>query len=145
MEERESSETNSHWIKALLKKVITYIKPNPKKKEVKYRIPDLNLPPPPDNSQESSSSLSPNYDKVPLCKHIHFQSLIFHSLTQTNLVISTSAFGYSHEPTAAAASRRLEMEESETNSHWIKVFLNMLMNYIKPNPNEKKKKKDDPA
>jgi len=34
-------------------------------KEVKYRTPDLNHPPPPDNREESASSPLPhNYDKV---------------------------------------------------------------------------------
>ncbi|XP_027908134.1 uncharacterized protein LOC114167288 isoform X1 [Vigna unguiculata] len=93
------------------------------KKMVKYGrrpLPDLNYPPPPDSDEESSPS-HPNYDKL------HLQ-------------------GIAHENSSAVASRKRKMEERESesesessSSHRIKVFWNMLMNYIIPNPNKKKK------
>lgn len=63
MEESESENESdySHWIKLLLNKVMSYVKPNPKKKEVKYRIPDLNLPPPPPDNYCEESSSSPHW------------------------------------------------------------------------------------
>ncbi|XP_022633833.1 uncharacterized protein LOC106754945 [Vigna radiata var. radiata] len=119
------------------------------KHERKY-LPDLNYPPPPEESESSPH----NHDKKRVKYERKFLPDLNYPPPPEELESSSSSFPHnylklpeiSHEPTAAASaysSKKLKMRESGSNFHWFKACCNMIINYIMSIFNKNNKKKDD--